>query len=107
MAKYLFRSSYTTEGVRGLLDEGGSGRVKQTEELVGRLGGSVESYYFGFGAADTYIVVELPDNSTAAAVRLAVTASGAVETEVIALLTPDEIDQATRHKVGYRPPGAK
>ncbi|MFF5225196.1 GYD domain-containing protein [Dactylosporangium sp. NPDC000521] len=107
MAKYLFRSTYTTEGVRGLIDEGGSGRVKQTEELVSRVGGHVESYYFGFGGADTYIIVDLPDNSTAAAVRLAVTASGAVETEVIALLTPDEIDQATHQKVGYRAPGAK
>ncbi|UWZ59751.1 GYD domain-containing protein [Dactylosporangium aurantiacum] len=102
----MLRSTYTTEGVRGLLDEGGSGRATETEHLIARLGGRLESLYFGFGSADTYVIADLPDNMTAAAIRLAVTASGAVETEVIALLTPDEIDQATRQKVGFRAPGA-
>ncbi|MEV0131041.1 GYD domain-containing protein [Dactylosporangium sp. NPDC050688] len=107
MAKFLFRSTYTTEGVRGLLDEGGSGRVTQTEQLIARLGGRLESFHFAFGGADTYIIAELPDNATAAAVRLAATASGAVSTETVVLLTPEEIDQATGQKVVFRPPGAQ
>lgn len=107
MAKYLFRSTYTTEGVRGLLEEGGSGRVAATEQLIARLGGRLESFYFAFGGADTYIVAELPDNVTAAAVRLAATASGAVGTETVVLLTPDEIDRATQQKVSFRPPGGQ
>lgn len=107
MAKFLFRSTYTTEGVRGLLEEGGSGRVAATEQLIARLGGRVESFYFSFGGADTYIVAELPDNMTAAAVRLTATASGAVGTETTVLLTPDEIDQATQQRVGFRPPGSR
>ncbi|MEU0561544.1 GYD domain-containing protein [Dactylosporangium sp. NPDC006015] len=107
MAKYLFRSAYTAEGVQGLLDEGGSGRLKECERLITSLGGHLESFYFGFGGADTYIIADLPDNATAAAFRLAVTASGAVGTETVVLLTSDEIDQATRQKVGYRAPGAR
>lgn len=106
MAKYLFRSTYTTDGVRGLLDEGGSGRAAETEHLLARLGGRLESVYFSFGGADTYMIAELPDNMTAAAIRLAINASGAVDTEVVVLLTPDEIDRATRQKVGFRAPGA-
>lgn len=107
MAKFLFRSTYTTEGIRGLLDEGGSGRVAQTEQLIARLGGRMESFSFAFGGADTYIIAELPDNATAAAVRLAATATGAVATETVVLLTPEEIDQATRQQVVFRPPGAR
>ncbi|MGC9670902.1 GYD domain-containing protein [Planosporangium sp. 12N6] len=107
MAKYLFQSTYTAEGVRGLLDEGGSGRVTQTENLVARLGGRLESYYFAFGGADVYLVADLPDNTTAAAIGLAVTASGAVRTKTVVLLTPEEIDRAAQQEVGYRPPGAR
>ncbi|MET7427049.1 GYD domain-containing protein [Dactylosporangium sp. NPDC005555] len=50
---------------------------------------------------------ELPDNATAAAACLAAAASGAVGTQTVVLLTPDEIDQAARQKVSYRPPGAQ
>ncbi|GGM62161.1 GYD domain-containing protein [Dactylosporangium sucinum] len=107
MAKYLFRSTYTTEGVRGLLDEGGGGRVAQTENLIARLGGRLESFHFAFGGADVFLIAELPDNATAAAVGLAATASGAVRTETVVLLTPEEIDRAAQREVGYRPPGAR
>lgn len=105
MAKYLIQSTYTAEGVRGLLDEGGSGRFTQTENLIARLGGRLESFYFAFGDADVYLIADLPDNATAAAIGLAATASGALRTKTVALLTPEEIDRAAQQKVSYRPPG--
>ena len=40
MPKYLFTGSYTAEGARGVLKEGGSGRREATEKLVASLGGS-------------------------------------------------------------------
>jgi uncharacterized protein with GYD domain len=107
VAKYLFQSTYTTDGVRGLLDEGGSGRVTQTENLITRLGGRLESFYFAFGGADVHIIADLPDNATAAAVSFAATASGAVRTKTVVLLTSEEIDRAAQQKVGYRPPGVQ
>ena len=39
MAKYMIQFSYTEEGLRGLLSEGGSKRRDATEELVRSLGG--------------------------------------------------------------------
>jgi uncharacterized protein with GYD domain len=77
VAKYLFQSSYTAEGARGLLKEGGSSRLAYLESLAESLGGKLEAHYLDFGETDTNVVVGGIDNVGAAAVSLAVTASGA------------------------------
>ena len=69
------------------------------------LGGTLEAFYFAFGDTDVFALADAPDNITAAAVSLAVSASGAVHTKITALLTPEEVDQATKKSVSYRPPG--
>ena len=106
MAKYLLQASYSPEGVRGLLREGGTGRREAVTDLVQGLGGSVEAFSYAFGADDVYVIVELPDNVAAAAASLAVGASGAARAHTVALVTPEEIDEATRKVARYRPPGA-
>ena len=57
-----------------------------------QLGGSVEAFYYGFGDADVHAIIEAPDNVTAAAVSLAITASGAVSLKTTPLLSPEDID---------------
>jgi len=106
VAKYLIQASYTTEGIRGVLKEGGSSRAATIEKMIADLGGGMESFYFAFGGDDVYVIADLPDNTTAASVGLTVTASGAVRTKTVVLLTPEEIDRATRQTVDYRAPGA-
>jgi uncharacterized protein with GYD domain len=106
MPKYLLIASYTAEGARGVLKEGGSSRREQAEKAVASLGGSVESFYFGFGADDAYLVIDVPDHATAAAVSLTVSASGAVRCRTVPLIMPEELDEAARKTVDYRPPGA-
>lgn len=106
MAKYLFIGSYTAEGARGLLKEGGSSRRRVAEEVVGSLGGSVEAYYFGFGSDDFYLIADLPDHAAAAALSLTVGSSGAITMRTIVLLAPEDLDEATKRSVAYRPPGA-
>jgi uncharacterized protein with GYD domain len=107
MAKYLVQASYSTEGIKGLLKEGGSGRVTAVEQLAQSLGGSLEAFYFAFGNSDAYVVVDLPDNASAAAVAAAVGASGALSNyETVVLLTPAEMDEAVKKATNYRPPGA-
>ena len=54
MARYLFQGSYTVEGLRGLLKEGGSSRREATEQLSKSLGGTLEAYYFAFGDYVTF-----------------------------------------------------
>jgi uncharacterized protein with GYD domain len=106
MAKYLLQVSYTTEGVQGVLKEGGSSRKAMVEDLIGSLGGSLEAFYFAFGDDDVVTIVDLPSNVTAAAVSMAVGAAGAAGVSTTVLLTPEEIDQAAQTSVSYRPPGA-
>ncbi|MBM4184184.1 MAG: GYD domain-containing protein [Gemmatimonadetes bacterium] len=88
MPKYLFQANYVGEGLKGLLSEGGSKRRDAVDKLMKSVGGKVESFYYAFGGTDAFLTVDLPDNVTAAALSLAVSASGAVETRITVLLTP-------------------
>ena len=51
------------------------------------------------------VIADLPDNTTAAAVSLAVGGTGLVRIKTAVLLTPDEVDRAAHTTVGYRAPG--
>jgi uncharacterized protein with GYD domain len=106
MAKYLVVASYTAEGIKGVVSKGGSARRDAVAKMVADLGGSVESFYFGFGEGDAYVTIDLPDNVSAAAVGLAVSATGMVTTNTVVLLTPDEIDRAAKISVNYKAPGS-
>ena len=106
MAKYLWQVSYTTEGLKGLLKEGGSSRAKAIKKLTEANGGKLEAFYFAFGDDDVYLIAELPGNVEASAISLAVGASGAARIKTIVLLEPSQVDAAAKSKVGYRPPGA-
>jgi uncharacterized protein with GYD domain len=108
MPKYLIEASYSHEGLKGLVKEGGSGRKAAAEAAVKALGGRLESFYFAFGTADVYGVADMPDNVSAAAFALAVGNTGALaHLKTVVLLTPDEVDQAAKKAggAGYRPPG--
>ena len=105
MAKYLVQVSYTAEGVKGLLNDGGSARRDAATQLVESLGGKVEAFYFAFGSSDAYVVVEMPDNASAVAASLAVNSTGAVTTEIVVLMTPEEVDEACQKSPVYQPPG--
>ena len=105
MAKFLIQGSYTSEGAKGLLKDGGSARRAAAEALINGLGGRVEAFYFGFGNHDAYVIADLPDNVTATAVSLAINATGLVTGETTVLMTPEEVDEAVKKNVSYRPPG--
>jgi uncharacterized protein with GYD domain len=106
MPKYLIEASYTNEGVKGIQSAGGSARREVVKSTLEGLGGSLESFYFGFGDADAYVTAELPDNQAAAAVAIAVNAAGGAVTKTTVLLTPEEVDAAAQQSVDYRPPGS-
>ena len=106
MPKYLIEASYTSEGIKGLQSAGGSSRREAIQAMLENIGGRMESFYFGFGDNDVYVVAEMPDNESAAAVALAVNAAGLAATKTTVLLTPKEVDAAARKSVGYHPPGS-
>jgi uncharacterized protein with GYD domain len=106
MAKFLVKASYTSDGTKGVQRLGGTSRREAVAKMAEGLGGSLETFYFAFGETDAYVVLDVPDNKSAAAASIAVNASGAATSEVIVLLTPEEIDEAARISVDYRPPGS-
>ena len=106
MPKFLIEASYTQDGVKGLQTEGGSSRRDAVAEVADSVGGRLESFYFAFGDHDAYVIADLPDNESAAAVALTVNAAGGATTKTTVLFTPDEVDAAAKRSVTYRPPGA-
>ena len=106
MAKYLIVASYTSPGIKGVIAKGGTARREAVEKMAADLGGHVESFYFAFGEGDAFVTAELPDNAAAAAVGLAVGASGMATVRTTVLLTPEEIDRAATISVNYAPPGS-
>ena len=105
MPKYLIQGSYTEQGLKGLLKEGGSKRREAVEHLFKAVGGTLETFYFAFGVNDIFIIANVPSNVDATALSLIVNASGAVKVNVTVLITLEEVDQAIKKTVTYRPPG--
>ena len=106
MPKYLITGSYTVEGAKGVIAEGGSGRVAAVTKLIESLGGTVESFYFGFGGDDFYVTIDAPSNVAIAAGTMTVAAAGGAGARTIVLLTPEEVDAAAKLAPSYRAPGA-
>lgn len=105
MPKYLFTANYTAEGLKGLAAKGGTARKTAVQAAVKSLGGKLESFHFAFGGDDVYVIAELPSNEAAAAMAIAVSASGVSKVRTTVLMTPTEMDAATNQSVSYRPPG--
>ena len=105
MAKYLLRVNYTADGAKGLIKDGGSARRSVAQRAAESVGGRVESFYFDFGATDAFVVADLPDAASAAAIALTVTAGGGASVQTTVLMTPEEVDAAARKSPLYSAPG--
>jgi uncharacterized protein with GYD domain len=104
MPKYLVQGSYTDQGLKGLLKEGGSKRRVMVEKLAEEMGGKLEVFYFAFGGDDFVIILDLPGNIDMAATAIVAQASGMVKSRVTVLMAPEDVDQAVQRKVDFRPP---
>src|SRR5205085_8521504 len=105
MPKYLIQGSYSDQGLKGLLEEGGSKRREAAEQSIKGLGGRLEAFYYAFGDDDFVVIVDLPSNVDASALSLTANASGGVKSRMTVLITPEEVDQAANKTVTFRPPG--
>ena len=107
MPKFLIKGSYTAEGAKGLIKEGGSARKAAIEKALAGLGGKLESIYYAFGDTDVYVVVDVPDLVSGLALSLTVNASGAATATTIPLLSVQEVDAASKKTVSYRGAGGQ
>ena len=105
MPKYLIKATYTADGVKGVMKDGGTKRRQAAEAAVKSTGGKLEAFYFAFGDADALVIVDAPDNASIAAASMAIGASGLVNVTTTVLLTPEEIDQAVKKNATYTAPG--
>ena len=105
MPKYLVQASYVGEGLKGLIKEGGTSRRETVAKVIEGLGGKLETFYYAFGDFDVLGIADMPDSVSALAFSLAVNASGGINAKTIVLVTPEEIDDATKKAVDFRPPG--
>ena len=106
MPKFLFETSYSPDGLKGVQSGGGTSRREAVAQLAESAGGKLEGFYFAFGDHDAYVLVDLPDHESATAVALTVNAAGAATVRTVVLLTPEEVDAAAKRSVEYRPPGS-
>jgi uncharacterized protein with GYD domain len=106
MPKFLFKVRYTSEGLEGVMNSGGSARRAVADDLAKELGGVVESFHFAFGEDDAFVIGDLPDNRAAATLAMTVASSGRVAVTTVPLITVDEVDAiASGRKLEYSPPG--
>ena len=106
MPKFLLEARYSTEGIRGVSDQGGTRRREAIERLFEAHDGKLEGFYFAFGETDVYAFGDLPDNETASAIALAINRDGRTQVRTVVLLTPEEVDTAAHIAVNYIAPGA-
>jgi uncharacterized protein with GYD domain len=106
MPKYLIEASYGAEGIRGIAQKGGSARREIVGQLIGSMGGTMESFYFAFGDADVYVIAELPSDEAASALALSINQSAATKIRTVVLLTPEQVDAAANMVPEYKPPGS-
>ena len=107
MPKYLVEGRYTSDGLKGLAREGASRRRGDIKKMIESAGGKLEAMYFAFGDADFYIILEAPDNVSAAALSVVANGSGFVTSKIIVLMTTDEMDRAIGKTttIEFQPPG--
>jgi uncharacterized protein with GYD domain len=106
VARFLFQGTYSTEGVKGVLKEGGTGRRAAVEAALKSLGGRLEAFYYAFGETDVFVIVDGIDNAAAAAFSMGVGSTGSLsKIKTTVLMTPEEVDQAAKKTLTYRAPG--
>jgi len=106
MAYYLFQASFTSEAWAKMLAKP-QNREEAIRPVIEKLGGKLVGYWFAFGESDAVLIVQMPDNVSAAAASLAASAGGAVKSlKTSVLMSVDEAMQAMRKAggAGYRAP---
>ena len=106
MPKFLIKATYTSDGTTGLLKEGGTKRRAAVQKIIEAAGGKLDAFYYAYGDDDAFILADLPDAATGIAISLTVNATGAVRLATVPLITPEEIDAASKKSIKYKAPGA-
>jgi uncharacterized protein with GYD domain len=108
MSFYLMRFSYTPEAWARIIKKP-EDRRDVAREIVEKLGGTLHGFWYGFGEHDGHVLIEAPDNVSAAAFSVGISAGGSLRSaETTVLLTVEETLEMLSKAQGvpYRAPGA-
>lgn len=108
MAFYLMRFSYTPEAWSRLIRKP-EDRRDVARAVIEKLGGTLHGFWYGFGEQDGFVLVEAPDNASAAAFAVGIAAGGSLRSAATTpLLTVEEMIEVLGKAQGlpYRSPGA-
>ena len=108
MAYYMLQGAYTSEAW-AVQVQNPQDRVELVRPTFERLGGTIESAWFAFGEYDVVIIAQFPDNVSAAALAIAISAGGAFKAaKTTPLMSIEDGVEAMRKAggAGYRPPGS-
>jgi uncharacterized protein with GYD domain len=104
MSYYLMQVAYTPEGWQTLV-KSPQNRVEAVRPSIEGLGGKIENAWYSFGEYDVTLVLQMPDNVSAAALSITFAAGGALKTvKTTPLLTATEAMEAMKKAstAGYR-----
>ena len=107
MPSYLIQVAYTPESWAAMI-KAPQNRLEAVRPVVEKLGGRFEQAWLTFGEYDLVGVVDMPDNTDAAAFAIAVAAGGGCKAfKTTPLLSVDEGIEAMQKAqgAGYRRPG--
>ena len=76
MPSYLLQVSYRAAAVAAFIKRPHN-RVEVVRKPIEKLGGSIGGFWMAFGDYDVIAIVDMPDNVSAAALALAISAGGA------------------------------
>ena len=105
MAQFLVEVAYTTQSWAALV-KNPQDRTQAVQSAVESLGGKIERAWLSFGEYDAVVIVDVPDNVSAAAFSMAISAGGSCRAvKTIPLLSMQEGVAAMKKAsaCGYRP----
>ena len=104
MAKFMYKASYSKEGLQGTVDEGFAKREAYLRELMSSMGISLEAVYWSLGDEDIVVILDGPIENVVGG-SIAATLSGVGKINTTALLTGAQMDEAVAKMPNYRSPG--
>ena len=105
MPLYLYQAAYTAESLAAQI-KNPQDRIEVVRPAIEAMGAKFVTAGFSFGEYDVMVVLDAPDDTTAASVALAVAAGGAVKSaKTTKLLSGQEWIEALQKAQGsqYRP----
>lgn len=89
MATYIALASFTDQGIRTVRDT--VKRADAVKEAASKFGVSMTQIYWTLGGHDLVVMLEAPDDASAAAFGLAIGSAGNVRMETLRAFSRDEM----------------